>query len=238
MQFDRQSRTLTIGLRATELSGASQFRSLRLSQAESDSSVTSTIELLDPNHQLLFGYSTEIPSDSLYWSRITEYTIQDELSWTRTLGTNFVSENYQFNSEATIGLSMSNALYSALLDGTFGRSDSLVAEAESLSALFESWYPTEHSLSDNPSRLLMARLIALPQFQSWLELHFASELDNVRFSKDISLEDVCTVAWVCAAIKCNPILAGGPHNPLCVPCAGIDLACSIVGVVNFIRKWF
>lgn len=209
---------------------------LRLMNQPSDSSRIVGAELYSNSGSILFGVMIEIDSVNLEWARISEYTAEDRLSMLRIVAGDSVVEWYTENS-TSFSVRYSRELFESLVghDQGFG-GDSLESEYMAVSEYFDSQYSGENSLTANSYGNLLISLAFNRELYSWLELHHA-ELNMPGLHKDVSLDDVCFVAEICAMIKCSPF-GGSLLNPLCVPCTGVGAACLIADAVAFISKWF
>ena len=232
----REDRELFVPLRSERQGMSTGQFALRLFNPASDSSQTIGAEIYSATGSLLFGLQIEIDSVDIAWARITEYTSEDRLSMLRVISDDSVTETYTENG-TTYSVEYSRALFEHLTAHQQGLTmDSLESEYLAVYEMFASQHSTENSLSANPDGDLLVSLISDQGLFSWLD-QFHQDMSGRPLAKDISLDDVCFVAEICAMIKCAP-WGGGLLNPLCVPCGGIGFACLAVDAFNFITKWF
>lgn len=197
--------------------------------------------LFDENSDLLFEYTFRWDPTNPTWVSISERTSTDEMTIIRAVRGDSIRETYEIN-----GTSQEFLYSQRILDywRNLLPADSLTSaelrSADLISATFQSFYEDSNSLHHNKAGELLVGVMTNPKLRGWLDRRPAPHLYNAMQKPNaaaLTKEELCLIAAICDKIKCLPV-CGGLANPLCIPCAGIDLACLIADTVAWISGWF
>jgi hypothetical protein len=193
-----------------------------------------SVGLADENDSLLWEYALDWDVNDTTWVRITERTVLDVLSIKKfaPVGTT-ITEVYVYNGTQQTFTYPQYLSVAQLNRSTTGLSEADQALLEELQEEFQSFYNIDNSLSDNRNGTLLTQLLSDDGFRSWIGTSITAPLLKGipnRTALDMTPNErkdlICGLASLCASIKCWWL------NPICIPCAGVSVACAIADIVT------
>jgi len=235
--LDQESKVLAVSYSFESIGGALELRQLEITN-QFESSSECMVQVSGAGRGPVVGISVIAnPSDTDSYT-ISEWTSTDQLSIQRTRRGERMFENYDFNG-AGFSVDFTEAEIERYIReysrpesrAALGQSSPTESGSLSLKELeFRQFFPAANSLNDNLDGLILVQMLESLEFRSWLEV--ATGRPGLVNQDKITAEHMCLLAGM-GTYKCY---VGFWLNPICDAAVGVDIACIIWQVHDWIAN--